>query len=311
MPGQNINNYYFKKLLGKLSEQDYYDITLSSDKDGYDSDVIFSNNLIWIGNGNLLPINIDLNSILSNQKQDLLWDFYYSGNTLISKNYYNPNNKDLSCETATTLCDIGLTATDNGLYNEMSGQTLTFTMGINDFEMFNPHYYDRRFKMHPVTGYTDSPNQRFSGNTERTLYNIVSEENDTVGYYNELYGGFYQGFYKLFGYDYEVFPERVNKGWTSELLLKPRLKEIYSPEPGETYLNNVYPENAGTFFFMGTRAENKYYHPPSGSPENYSGYTRVTSDLTDCFKTCGMWRYRSNKFRLFFDLSTNRNNTST
>jgi len=286
MPGQNINNYYFKKLLGKLSEQDYYDITLSSDKDGYDTNVVFSNNLTWIGNGNLLPINIDLNSILSNQKQDLLWDFYYSGNTLISKNYYNPNNEDLSCETATTLCDIGLTATDNGLYNEMSGQTLTFTMGINDFEMFNPHYYDRRFKMHPVTGYTDSPNQRFSGNTERTLYNIVSEENDTVGYYNELYGGFYQGFYKLFGYDYEVFPERVNKGWTSELLLKPRLKEIYSPEPGETYLNNVYPENAGTFFFMGTRAENKYYHPASGSPENYSGYTRVTSDLTNCFKTC-------------------------
>jgi hypothetical protein len=103
MPGQNINNYYFKKLLGKLSEQDYYDITLSSDKDGYDSNVVFSNNLTWIDNGNLLPINIDLNSILSNQKQDLLWDFYYSGNTLISKNYYNPNNEDLSCETATTL----------------------------------------------------------------------------------------------------------------------------------------------------------------------------------------------------------------
>ena len=211
---------------------------------------------------------------------------FYSGNTLISKTYYNPNNEDLSCKTATTLCDIGLTATDNGLYDKMSGESVTFTMGINDFEKFNPHYYDRRFKLHPVTGYTSAPNQRFSGNTKETVYNIVSKSGDTVGYYNELYGGFYQGFYKLFGYDYEVFPERVNKGWTSELLLKPRLKEVYTPSSGQTYLNNIYSGNSGTFFFMGTRAENKYYHPASGSPVSDSGYTRVTSGLTECIKTC-------------------------
>ena len=168
----------------------------------------------------------------------------------------------------------------------MSGESITFTMGINDFEQFNPHYYDRRFKLHPVTGYTNSPNQRFSGNTKETLYNIVSKTGSTVGYYNELYGGFYQGFYKLFGYDYEVFPERVNKGWTSELLLKPRLKEIYFPSSGQTYLNDVYSGNSGTFFFMGTRAENKYYHPASGSPVSDTGYTRVTSGLTECIKTC-------------------------
>ena len=159
-------------------------------------------------------------------------------------------------------------------------------MGINDFEQFNPHYYDRRFKLHPITGYTNSPNQRFSGNTKETIYNIVSKSGDTVGYYNELYGGFYQGFYKLFGYDYEVFPERVNKGWSSELLLKPRLQEIYFPSSGQTYLNDVYSGNSGTFFFMGTRAENKYYHPASGSPISDTGYTRVTSGLTECIKTC-------------------------
>ena len=37
---------------------------------------------------------------------------------------------------------------------------------------------------------------------------------------------------------------------------------------------------------MGTRAENKYYHPASGSPISDSGYTRVTSSLTECIKTC-------------------------
>ena len=286
MPGQNIKNYYFNRFDAKLSNIDDFDITLSSDIDGYNSEVVFSPNLIGENNGNVLPINIDLNSDLSNQKETLQWEKYYSGNTLVSKNYYNPNNDDLFCETATTLCDIGLTATDNGLYDKMTGKTLTFTMGLNDFEKFNPHYYDRRFKMHPVTGYTESPNHRFSGNTKRTLYNIVSYNDSEVGYYNELYGGFYQGFYKLFGYDYEVFPERVNKGWSSELLLKPRLENKFTPDSDSLYLNDVYSGNSGTFFFMGTRAENKYYHPASGSPLNDTGYTRVTSSLTECIKTC-------------------------
>ena len=138
MPGQNINNYYFNKLDAKLSEHDYFDVTLSSDKDGYDTEVVFSDKIIGYNNSTLLPINIDLNSDLCNQKETLLWDKFYSGNTIVSKTYYNPNNENLSCETATTLCDIGLTATDNGLYDNMSGESITFTMGINDFEQFNP-----------------------------------------------------------------------------------------------------------------------------------------------------------------------------
>ena len=46
MPGQNINNYYFNKLDAKLSEHGYFDITLSSDKDGYDTEVVFSDKII-------------------------------------------------------------------------------------------------------------------------------------------------------------------------------------------------------------------------------------------------------------------------
>jgi hypothetical protein len=118
-----------------------------------------------------------------------------------------------------------------------------------------------------------------------------------------LYGGFYQGFYKLYGYDYEVFPERVNKGWTMETVIKPRQRDEYQIQPSEVYLNDVYPDNAGTFFFFGARAENKYYHPASGdvqSTETFKcdfsfdiagevtgwTYNRVTSGLTECIKTC-------------------------
>jgi len=128
--------------------------------------------------------------------------------------------------------------------------------------------------------------ERFSGNTKETIYNIVSKTNDIIGYYNQLYGGFYQGFFKLFGYDYEVFPTRTNQGWTVEMLLRARQEDQYIPTTGQTTLNLTYPENTNTFFYFGTRAENKYYHHASGSPASDSGYTRVTGILEGCLKTC-------------------------
>ena len=128
--------------------------------------------------------------------------------------------------------------------------------------------------------------ERFSGNTKETIYNIVSKTGTTIGYYNQLYGGFYQGFFKLFGYDYEVFPTRTNEGWTVEMLLRARQEDQYVPTTGQTTLNLTYPENTNTFFYFGTRAENKYYHHASGSPASDSGYTRVTSVLEGCLKTC-------------------------
>ena len=57
-----------------------------------------------------------------------------------------------------------------------------------------------------------------------------------------------------------VYPERVNKGWTVELLLKLRFVDEYNPPIGQTTLNNFYPNNKDIFFYLGTRAENKFYH---------------------------------------------------
>ena len=288
MASQNINNYYFNRYDLKLDYSSYFDLTLASDERDYDEEVVFSTELIAENDGNRLPINIDLNSIKSNLKQPLLWNTYYSGNTVISKNYYNPKNIDLGCFSAYTgLCDVGLVATDNGLYDKMTGQTLYYKMGVetNPHYKFHPHYYDRHMKLHPVTSYAQWPNFRFTGSGDNTVYNIVSKEEDNVGYYNQLYGGFYQGFYKLHGWDYEVFPERVNKGWSAEFLLKPRQRNEFTLQPSQQYLNDIYPENAGTFFYFGTRAEDKYYHFASGSPQSDTGYTRVTESL-GCLKTC-------------------------
>jgi len=287
MSSQNINSYYFPNYAMTINFGRYFDLTLTSNQNDFDQEVVYSTNIIAVEDGNRLPIYIDLSNTGTTTQPTINFGDYVSGNTLVSKNFYNPTGDDFLCYTGyTELCDIGLVGTDNGLYQSMSGQTLYVKKGIDNTNKFNPHYRDSRFKMHPVTGYTSSPNEVFSGRPKNTAYNIVSKSAQTIGYYQELYGGFYQGFYKLHGYDYEVFPERVNKGWTAEMLLKPRVNDEYTLTGNtQQYLNDVYTGNSGTFFYFGTRAENKFYHYASGSPISDSGYTRTTSDL-GCIKTC-------------------------
>lgn len=289
MSQQNIREYNFKKWYLKPSGQNL-DINLASDERSYNEEVVFSTNLIGQNDGNRLPIYFDLNNSGSSQLFVLNYGVYNSANTLVSLNYYNPNNDNLDMFTASTLCDIGLTGIDNGLVNQITGQTISYTMGLlDDSNKFNRYDFDRRFKMFQVTGYTNLPNQRFSANTATTLYEIVSKTNNLIGTYNQLYGGFYQGFFKLFGYDYETFPNRTNKGWSVEMLLRPRKNDEFAPNFGQTTLNLTYPNNENTFFYFGTRAENKYYHHASGSPASDSGYTRTTQDLNGCLKTCACY----------------------
>ena len=134
--------------------------------------------------------------------------------------------------------------------------------------------------MHPITGFTTSENRLWNDDSYTYDLSYVNAGGD-IGYVAQLNGGFYQGFYKIAGYDYQVFPERVSLGWTAEFMLKYRWT-------GDTSvgLNNRYPDNKGTFFYMGARAENKFYHYADGSPAQDTGYTRVTSGLT-CMHTCG------------------------
>jgi hypothetical protein len=262
------------------------DFCLASDERDYNEEVIFSDNIIALNDGTKLPINFDLNNPESSELYVLRYNNYNPYNNLISTNYYNPKKIDLTCLSSQTICDIGLTGTDNGLVTNMTGESITVTEGLlSNNDKFDRLSFDRRLKLHQVTGYTLSPNVKFSGLSGDMLFNVVSVQEDKVGIYHELYGGFYQGFYKLFGYEYEIFPTRVNRGWTVELLLKPRLKNKYTPAIGQNTLNDIYPQNKNTFFYFGTRAENKYYHHADGSPEELPGYNRVTSGLTT-LETC-------------------------
>ena len=280
MAYQNINQYNFRRW-GLKPVNEITDLCLASDEKDYDQEVIFSPLLIAEDDGNRMPFSFNFNN--TGTTICAVSGCSFSSDTIVSENYWNPLDVDPNfCPVVTELCDIGLTGIDNGLVPNMSGETIEITTGLYTSvqDRFSRYKYDRRVKMHPITGFTTSENRLWNDDSYTYDLSYVNAGGD-IGYVAQLNGGFYQGFYKIAGYDYQVFPERVSLGWTAEFMLKYRWT-------GDTSvgLNNRYPDNKGTFFYMGARAENKFYHYADGSPAQDTGYTRVTSGLT-CMHTCG------------------------
>ena len=60
MAGQSINSYNFKRFKVKLDTSEYFDITLASDEENYDSEVVFSDKVIAADDGNRLPVYIGM-----------------------------------------------------------------------------------------------------------------------------------------------------------------------------------------------------------------------------------------------------------
>lgn len=279
MAYQNINQYNYRRW-GLKPVNEITDICLASDEKDYDQEVVFSPLLIGENDGNRMPFKFDLNNSATTICQDNSCSF--DNDIIVSENYWNPVDVDPNfCPITTELCDVGLTGIDNGLVKKMSGETIEITTGLytSSADTYSRYKYDRRMKLHPITGFTTSDNRLWNDGSYD--YNMeYHTDSDAVGYFSRLEGGFYQGFYKLPGYDYQVYPQRPSLGWTAEFML--RYRWTGNTDLG---LNVRYPNNKGTFFFMGARAENKFYHYPDGSPSQDTGYTRVTSGLT-CMYTC-------------------------
>ena len=280
MAYQNINQYNFRRW-GIRPVNEITDICLASDEKDYDQEVIFSPLLIGEEDGNRMPFKFDFNSTGTTICQSGSCSF--DNDVIVSENYWNPEDIDPNfCPKVTELCDVGLTGIDNGLVKKMSGETIEITTGLytNSSDKYSRYKYDRRMKLHPITGFTTTENRLWSDNSYNYNLNYATDGGD-VGYFARLNGGFFQGFYKIPGYDYQVFPQRMPLGWTAEFMLRYRWT-------GDTNvgLNDRYPDNKGTFFYMGSRAENKFYHYADGEPKQDTGYTRVTSGLT-CMETCG------------------------
>lgn len=280
MAYQNINQYNFRRW-GIRPVNEITDICLASDEKDYDQEVVFSPLLIGEEDGNRMPFKFDFNSTGTTICQT--GDCTFDNDVIVSENYWNPDYIDPNfCPITTDLCDVGLTGIDNGLVKHISGETIQITTGLytSNSDKYSRYKYDRRMKLHPITGFTTTQNRLWDDNSY--TYDLEYDTyGDSVGYFARLNGGFFQGFYKIPGYDYQVFPQRPSLGWSTEVLLRYRWT-------GDTNigLNNRYPDNKGTFFYLGSRAENKFYHYADGSPKQDTGYTRVTSGLT-CMNTCG------------------------
>lgn len=140
--------------------------------------------------------------------------------------------------------DIGMTGVDNGL------------ISFDKYAISNKEFLDIYFrsKYHIESGDTRFFMSPITGNTQEYKYPmyLVSESGNT---YIAFKGGFYQGFFGLDGFDYQTLPYNYNGEYLFHFELRPR--SDYSVE--EKTVNNVHPENEGIFFFMGTRAENKFF----------------------------------------------------
>ena len=70
-------------------------------------------------------------------------------------------------------------------------------------------------------------------------------------------------------WDYQILPTRYEQGWTAEFWMRKNSKVCINT--GNT-LNALYPNNEGFFYYMGTRAENKFWDVFSGE----TGYTTTS-----------------------------------
>ena len=144
------------------------------------------------------------------------------------------------------LKDIGLTGIDNGFITYRKDRISNYDyLNILTGSTYDIDSADTRFFLTPI-----------SGNTLEYIYpmSAVTDDDGKVQYLS-FNGGFYQGFYKLYGFDYQVLPTSLNYGWTLNFKLRPRCD--YETLPGT--INYKHPENDGMFFYMGTRAENKFW----------------------------------------------------
>jgi hypothetical protein len=173
---------------------------------------------------NNLGVNVDISDINS-------WN---SQNGFVLKSINNLSSVTVS---DLNLLDYGLTAIDNGSASSME-----------DILVLDP--FDNLLILNRVGYYS------LTGNTiTYDNYPLSPMTGTSIGTYFNLNGGYFQGFFKLDGYNYEIMPPRYNNGITVETLIE------------------LLPQSAGIFFMMGIRAEDKYNPSYSGEAVLVTGTT--------------------------------------
>lgn len=185
-------------------------------------------------------------------------DFSDAGKHIVSTTAWeNAHMSDKKLE------NIGYTGVDNGFISYKKDR-----IGNDEFlEIFTNSSFD-------LSTFEDKFFvTQISGNTGMYTYPIESHDNHVA-----LKGGFYQGFFKIAGDKYQTLPDKIEDEWNFNITLKPQDYEISS-----TTLNKRYPENNGIFFYIGTRAENKFWelYKKQNITEEYKTVDADTNDLFD------------------------------
>lgn len=143
-----------------------------------------------------------------------------------------------------TLSNIGYTGVDNGLYTYMKDRITNadFAKIFKDSEVVI-EANDNRLKLNKV----DGNNQIYTYRADTVV------KDDAICLC--LNGGFYQGFFKS-GCKYQILPTNIGSGICLEFTLN---RSDLEKVEGDYLLNDRYPDNKGIFFYMGTRAENKWW----------------------------------------------------
>ena len=190
-----------------------------------------------------------------------------SGDTTTIKSLHKWNN---FTNTGYTLDTIGLTAFDNGL--------LLYDKEVDDYSNLKLLELITGSTLNIESNVGELIMNNISGSTNNYIYPTTLTFDETLNKnVMEFCGGFYQGFFKLDGTNYEVLPTRTNKGWVADFVLN---KTEICNNTGNT-LNNLHPNNKGLFFYMGVRSENKYWNQFEGNNIELCSPTGSTEFCTD------------------------------
>lgn len=212
---QNILNNKKKEINAKLYNAHYYDFMLYNGKTKY----------------------------FSKEYLDGIKIADFSNLNVVNGILYSSINWSGASNSGVIMKDIGFTGIDNGLISFKKDRITNkeFLQLYLNSEM-TIETGDTRFFLTPITG-----------NTQSFVYpmSLINDKEQYIA----LKGGFYQGFFKLDGFNYKVLPDKINSTLGLHFELRPR-KDY---EVSKNTINNIHPENSGIFFYIGTRAENKFW----------------------------------------------------
>ena len=239
MANIKINNT--RKLDFKIRKDEYWDLMLSKDE-------AYGTAFDWDNNECL--------AAFVTPEIDACIEYFEKGKVFSSVSWGSAINSGDDDFSGVTLYNIGFTGVDSALV--FYDRNL-----IDNTQFFN--YYTGSF--YCTCGDTRLSLSVANCNTEEHLYPISIGKADNEKYF-ECKGGFLQGFFKTYGYDYQTLPDNIDEEWNISFVLRPRSDY----EIKERTLNYEHPENKGIFFYLGMRAENKFWEVDA-TDEEKSGFT--------------------------------------